>query len=252
MAAANMPGTRMVTASVKFTSIPWKGSGRCCAPGYARTAAFPRRSCPSIWASFNSSTIPASAAKPCSAPSLPPWSHDQTATTPQSRKSLARYRNQGWTPAKNGGFQLNCRLSWLNPATASPATRSAAEARRSVRRVGRFPGSSPRSVHWRRPAYVPSQPVIPCWRFPYGSVVDATEEVNVRHHYVRLEAGGVLSKGGRKIGPVIVVVELWRKLGDDEVRKVAYRGRCLTPARTSTRERYPMNEDNSIVRLRQS
>ena len=24
--------------------------------------------------------------------------------------------------------------------------------------------------------------------------------------------------------------ELWRKLGDDEVRKVAYRGRCLTPA----------------------
>src|SRR3954463_3072095 len=89
MAAANMPGTRMVTASVKFTSIPWKGSGRCCAPGYARTAAFPRRSCPSIWASFNSSTIPTSAAKPCSAPSLPPWSHDQTATTPQSRKSLA-------------------------------------------------------------------------------------------------------------------------------------------------------------------
>src|SRR3954451_20057705 len=87
MAAANMPGTRMVTASVKFTSIPWKGSGRCCAPGYARTAAFPRRSCPSIWASFNSSTIPTSAAKPCSAPSLPPWSHDQTATTPQSRKS---------------------------------------------------------------------------------------------------------------------------------------------------------------------
>jgi hypothetical protein len=53
----------------------------------ARTAAFPRRSCPSTWASFNSSTIPASAAKPCSAPSLPPWSHDQTATTPKSRKS---------------------------------------------------------------------------------------------------------------------------------------------------------------------
>jgi hypothetical protein len=24
--------------------------------------------------------------------------------------------------------------------------------------------------------------------------------------------------------------ELWRKLGDDEVRKVAYRGRCLKPA----------------------
>jgi biotin transport system substrate-specific component len=27
-----------------------------------------------------------------------------------------------------------------------------------------------------------------------------------------------------------VPMELWRKLGDDEVSKVAYRGRCLTPA----------------------
>jgi hypothetical protein len=26
------------------------------------------------------------------------------------------------------------------------------------------------------------------------------------------------------------VAELWRKLGDDEVRKAAYRGRCLKPA----------------------
>jgi hypothetical protein len=26
------------------------------------------------------------------------------------------------------------------------------------------------------------------------------------------------------------LLELWRKLGDDEVRKVAYRGRCLKPA----------------------
>src|SRR5687768_610249 len=46
-------------------------------------------------------------------------------------------------------------------------------------------------------------------------------------------------------------LELWRKLGDDEVSKAAYRGRCLKPARTSTRERYAMNEDNSIVQLRQ-
>ena len=68
--------------------ILWKGSGHCCAPGCARTAAVPRRSCPSIWASFNSSTIPASAAKPCSVPSLPPWSHDQTSITPEPRKSL--------------------------------------------------------------------------------------------------------------------------------------------------------------------
>src|SRR4051812_31928778 len=42
-----------------------------------------------------------------------------------------------------------------------------------------------------------------------------------------------------------------RKLGDDAVRKAAYRGGCLKPARTSTRERYAMNEDNSIVHLRQ-
>src|SRR4051812_33127071 len=49
----------------------------------------------------------------------------------------------------------------------------------------------------------------------------------------------------------IVCRELWRKLGDDEVRKAAYRGRCLKPARTSTRERYAMNEDTSIVHFRQ-
>ena len=27
-----------------------------------------------------------------------------------------------------------------------------------------------------------------------------------------------------------ILLELWRKLGDVEVRKAAYRGRCLTPA----------------------
>ena len=85
-------------ASAKSTSIPSKASGRCCAPGSARTAVSRRRSCPSIWASFSSSTTPAGAAKPCSAPSLPPWSHDQTATTPKPRKSLKRFTRscQAW------------------------------------------------------------------------------------------------------------------------------------------------------------
>jgi hypothetical protein len=66
---------------------------------------------------------------------------------------------------------------------------------------------------------------------------------------VRREAGD--PPDGAAPTPVSGDTELWRKLGDDEVRKVAYRGRCLTPARTSTRERYAMNEDNGIVRLRQ-
>ena len=30
--------------------------------------------------------------------------------------------------------------------------------------------------------------------------------------------------------PDVLLLELWRKLGDDEVRKAAYRGRCLKPA----------------------
>jgi hypothetical protein len=74
-----------------YPSYPM-GSGRCCAPGCAHTAAFPRRSCPSISASFNSSTIPASVAKPCSAPSLPPWSHDQTSITLEPRESQCCFR----------------------------------------------------------------------------------------------------------------------------------------------------------------
>jgi hypothetical protein len=71
-----------------YPSYPM-ASGRCCAPGCARTVASRRRSCPPPSASFSSSTIPAGEAKRCSAPSLLPSLHDQT-TTPQSRKSLGR------------------------------------------------------------------------------------------------------------------------------------------------------------------
>ena len=64
-------------------------------------------------------------------------------------------------------------------------------------------------------------------------------------------AGFVLTRLPSGKRQSLLTTELWRKLGDDEVSKAAYRGRCLKPARTSTRERYAMNEDNSIVQLRQ-
>ena len=128
MAAANTPATRMATAFVKFTSILWKGSGHCCAPGCARTAAFPRRSCPSIWASFNSSTIPASAAKPCSVPSLPPWSHDQTSITPEPRKSQNRFRpsaGRSGGRVRGPGFRWSCPRDRRRSRTHRPRRRAA-------------------------------------------------------------------------------------------------------------------------------
>jgi len=62
---------------------PHRGISQEKLPTYPR-----RRSCPPTLASFNSSTTPDGGAKRCSAPSLPPWSHDQTATTPEPSKSL--------------------------------------------------------------------------------------------------------------------------------------------------------------------
>src|SRR3954454_20727817 len=61
-----------------FTSTPSRASGRCCAPGCARTAASRKTSCRSTSASSSSCTTHAAAAKPCSEPSSPPWSHDPT------------------------------------------------------------------------------------------------------------------------------------------------------------------------------
>lgn len=140
MAAANTPATRMVTASVKFTSIPWKGSGRCYAPGYARTAASRRRSYLPTWASFNSSTIPASAAKPCSAPSLPPWSHDQTATTPQSRKSHMTDDRLPWLIRQ----AMRLRRGSRRPSAASSRISASCGTRAETFGGGR-PGSSAKS-----------------------------------------------------------------------------------------------------------
>src|SRR3954454_10767825 len=74
--AANTPATRMATASARCTSTPSRGSGPCCAPGFARTGASRRTSCRSISASSNSCTTHAAGAKPCLAHSSPPWSYD--------------------------------------------------------------------------------------------------------------------------------------------------------------------------------
>ena len=55
------------------TSTPWRGSGRCCAPGCDPTAASRRRSCRSTSLSSSSCTTPGAGAGPSSASSSPPW-----------------------------------------------------------------------------------------------------------------------------------------------------------------------------------
>src|SRR5215207_11707642 len=67
---------------------PSRASGRCCAPGCARTAASRKTSCRSISASSSSCTTHADAAKPCSEPSSPPWSHDPTSTPRNPRRAI--------------------------------------------------------------------------------------------------------------------------------------------------------------------
>ena len=87
MDVASMSATRTGTASARSTSTPWKASGRCCAPGCARTVASRKTSCRSILASSSPCTTRIDAAKPCPAPSLRPWSHDASAATPEPDKS---------------------------------------------------------------------------------------------------------------------------------------------------------------------
>src|SRR5215213_1510087 len=87
--------TRMATASARSTSTRWKGPGRCCAPGCARTGASRRTSCRSISASSSSCTTPAVAAEPCLAPSPRLWSGDEGdegAITPDPDKSHAGFQ----------------------------------------------------------------------------------------------------------------------------------------------------------------
>src|SRR3954463_15563356 len=75
-AAASMPATRTATASARCTSIQWRVSGHCSAPGCVRIAASRRRSCQSISASLSSCTTRAGAEKPCSVPLSLLWSGD--------------------------------------------------------------------------------------------------------------------------------------------------------------------------------
>ena len=88
MGAASMPATRTATASARCTSTPWKGSGRCCAPGCVHIGASRKTSCHSTSASSSSCTMLGDAAKLCLAPSSPAWSRDVPATTPEPDKSL--------------------------------------------------------------------------------------------------------------------------------------------------------------------
>src|SRR3954452_10364395 len=84
--AASTPATRTATAFARCTSTPSKASGPCCAPGCGRTAVFRRTSCRFTSASSSSCTMHAVAAKPSSARSLPPWSHDSPDQHPGSQQ----------------------------------------------------------------------------------------------------------------------------------------------------------------------
>src|SRR3954447_21921104 len=73
---ASTRGMTTATGSARSTSTPWRGSGRCCAPGCDRTAASRRRSCRSTSLSSSSCTTPGAGAGPSSASSSPPWWRD--------------------------------------------------------------------------------------------------------------------------------------------------------------------------------
>ena len=119
--AANTPATRTGMASARCTSTPWRGSGPCCAPGCARTGASRRRSCRSISASSSSCTTHAVAAKPCSARSSPPWSHepDPTPRKPTRANRLRCSRGASscnWNPEPSASLrQSEGRLDLAEP-----------------------------------------------------------------------------------------------------------------------------------------
>src|SRR5215212_6331299 len=83
MPGVSMPATRTGTASARCTSTPWKGSGRCCAPGSARIGASRKTSCRSILDSSSSYTTRAGVGEPCSAPLSQAWLRE---TAPPPRK----------------------------------------------------------------------------------------------------------------------------------------------------------------------
>jgi hypothetical protein len=71
---ASMRVTTMAMGSAKSTSTPLRASGRCCAPGCARTVASRKTNCRCISASSSSCITPVAAAKLCSVPSSEAWS----------------------------------------------------------------------------------------------------------------------------------------------------------------------------------
>src|SRR5438309_9215417 len=62
---ASMRAMKMAMGSARFTSTPSRASGRCCAPGCARTAASRRTNCRCISVSSSSCTTPVAAARLC-------------------------------------------------------------------------------------------------------------------------------------------------------------------------------------------
>jgi hypothetical protein len=73
------------TGSAKSTSTPLRASGRCCAPGCARTVASRKTNCRCISGSSSSCITPVAAAKLCSAPSSEAWS-DEASYHPETQQ----------------------------------------------------------------------------------------------------------------------------------------------------------------------
>src|SRR3954468_24719958 len=94
MPGPSMRATKTATGSARCTSTPSKASGLCCAPGCGRTAVFRRTSCRFTSASSSSCTTYAVAAKPSSARSLPPWSHDPPDQHPGSQQEPRRFAKE--------------------------------------------------------------------------------------------------------------------------------------------------------------
>src|SRR3954453_17921370 len=130
--AASMRATRTATASARCTSTRWRASGRCCAPGFGRTAASRRKSCRCTGASSSSCTTPAAGAKPSSANWWRPWSHELS--TPDPEKSVGTYPNALNRPGEPA-FRATPGTPTVSGLTAALLTRNPNKA--DPRRLGR-------------------------------------------------------------------------------------------------------------------
>src|SRR3954453_15781585 len=114
---ARMRAMKMAMGSARFTSTPSRASGRCCAPGCARTAVSRRTNCRGISVSSRSCTTPAAAARLCLALSSVA-SSDEASHHPGCRKerSLIVFASCSGGRAFSGGWDSDRELTGLSVA----------------------------------------------------------------------------------------------------------------------------------------